>query len=212
VGAPRMRLSLIILLTLFMANPFLWFLSEMDAKRGSGSFPFNRCLMVQFEPKKWERRKGNLRTPGTVQGHLLCKLNNLNYLVLYILAEVHGNRTHPPPCSDGALDLKSRRATSALSTSAGASIPYSLGAGEENLLGEGFHEAHLILPKHGGTSGWISFPAFAFRIHRPYLRVRNLPLPREENYQDEGGQGIISSQALRGIRCLVFHSLLEFKK
>jgi hypothetical protein len=34
------------------------------------------------------------------------------------MAEVHGNRTHLPPCSDGTLDLKSRRATSALSTSA----------------------------------------------------------------------------------------------
>ncbi len=41
------------------------------------------------------------------------------------LAEVHGNRTHLPPCSDGTLDLKSRRATSALSTSVVASIPYS---------------------------------------------------------------------------------------
>ena len=33
------------------------------------------------------------------------------------LAEVHGNRTHLPPCSDGTPDLKSGRATSALSTS-----------------------------------------------------------------------------------------------
>jgi hypothetical protein len=60
---------------------------------------------------------------------------NRKYLILYReLAEVHGNRTHLSPCSDGTLDLKSRRATSALSTSAIASIPYSVGAGEEILL------------------------------------------------------------------------------
>ncbi len=33
------------------------------------------------------------------------------------MAEVHGNRTHPPGCSPGTPDLKSGRATSALSTS-----------------------------------------------------------------------------------------------
>ena len=34
------------------------------------------------------------------------------------MAEVHGNRTHLPGCSPGTPDLKSGRATSALSTSA----------------------------------------------------------------------------------------------
>ncbi len=33
------------------------------------------------------------------------------------MAEVHGNRTHLPNCSSGTPDLKSGRATSALSTS-----------------------------------------------------------------------------------------------
>ncbi len=33
------------------------------------------------------------------------------------MAEVHGNRTHPPGYSPGTPDLKSGRATSALSTS-----------------------------------------------------------------------------------------------
>ncbi len=39
------------------------------------------------------------------------------------MAEVHGNRTHLPPCSDGTPDLKSGRATSALSTSVGRHLP-----------------------------------------------------------------------------------------
>ena len=34
-----------------------------------------------------------------------------------MMAEVHGNRTHPPGYSPGTPDLKSGRATSALSTS-----------------------------------------------------------------------------------------------
>ena len=36
-----------------------------------------------------------------------------------ILAEVHGNRTHPPPSSDGTPDLKSGGPTSEPGTSAG---------------------------------------------------------------------------------------------
>jgi hypothetical protein len=38
------------------------------------------------------------------------------------VAEVHGNRTHLPGCSPGTPDLKSGRATSALSTSNSNSI------------------------------------------------------------------------------------------
>ena len=43
------------------------------------------------------------------------------------MAEVHGNRTHLPPSSDGTPDLKSGSPTSELSTSVKRNIKYPIG-------------------------------------------------------------------------------------
>ena len=121
------------------------------------------------------------------------------------MAEVHGNRTHLPPCSDGTPDLKSGRATSALSTSANRQYNQT----QKSCRGEIKNQIIGSEDSRGREAESRKLRAASFRLWAPCIWSFSLCHRFGDFIRDhQWGEGL-KIQESRPFHCSSFYSLIE---
>ena len=115
------------------------------------------------------------------------------------MAEVHGNRTHLPPCSDGTPDLKSGRATSALSTSANRQYNQT----QKSCRGE-IKNQIIGVERPRVECGELQVSGFGRPASGAFSSATGL-----EDFLQDHPLGGLKTQVSRPFHCSSFHSLIE---